>query len=1263
MADRFPLIVNAISKKIEEIVAGDNLELTGNGIVVSGDTGAGKYLSSDGTTVFWGSPGDVYLTQTQTLTNKTLENSIISGSSNTLTNIPNSALANSTLTINGSAIALGGSVVTPNDNTTYAISAVDGINANTKTFRLTAGGSGTGNDDINIAVGPPGSVPAGSNAVALSIDRSGDTVTISGTAPDADTVTTLKSSVGGTAQTGDITIAATGSSTVSQDPASKTITINSTYVDTITKIRATSGQTLSSGNYTFLDGGASTVTQGLDGNGDATITYSSVDTITRLKGGAAGSLVTGDVEFTGGSNVTVSQVGNVISIASIDTNTVTRIASGSNAVTAGDFKFVGTGATSISQATAAGVTTLTISSINSDTGASLDAGPNGGLILQGTNFRLKNYNNLSGNTVVKWDSGNSQLANSLITDNGSTVTIGGDLVVDGTQTTLNTTTLVVEDNIIELRKGNSLVANDGGVQVNLTSDVNGSVTTYQSIQWYNAGGYWRSFDGSVDNRFVTETETQVLTNKTLTSPTLTAPTLGAATATSINGLEILSTASASIDIASTKLLDVDESLLLTSDNSNGSITANFRQGGNVAYTSDTLATFASTTSTQMRGLITDTTGLDKMVFQTNPTILTGITTTSAGFDLVNSGASSIQFGGAAGSITMGAATGTTTINHNLVVTKDLTVGVNTNDTITINGVFNSESSDILIRGTDVDAMSIGRGGGAVNTNTRVGVQTLQSNTSGSQNTAVGYQALFTNNSGASNTAFGHRVLRVNGVGSNNIGVGKDVLLVNLSGSRNIGVGNNVLESNQTGNSNVCIGHYAGFDVLGSNNVLIGPAYNENSSDVTFRPLDVSGDNQLVIGSGGQAWIRGDANYDITLNHDLTVDGNTLVKGNLTVNGVTTTIKSNIIQITDKNIELAAVVSTQFTANTTDGSANIANVSPTLGLIPGMEVISNTAGITVPGGTTILSIAGNSAVLTNNVTGSGSVTFSAIGPSDSSAEDGGLIVKGLTDKTLLWKGIDGGVTYNTWVSSEHMDLASSKNYYVNGILIASDISKVIGPTNGGGQGQIDLSNAGTPFALGSAVTSCGAPSFAFTGTGSLKIPNGTTLERDSSAETGMLRWNTTTGSTEVYDGSAWGNIGGGAIISSNAPAAPNPGDLWYDQDDGRLFVYYNDGVTTQWVDASPNGVPTDLVVEGTTELRGTATTRAILPDADDTYDLGSASARWANIYSADLQLSNEGAANEVDGTWGQYTIQEGEDDLFLINRRSGKKYKFMLQEVN
>ena len=70
----------------------------------------------------------------------------------------------------------------------------------------------------------------------------------------------------------------------------------------------------------------------------------------------------------------------------------------------------------------------------------------------------------------------------------------------------------------------------------------------------------------------------------------------------------------------------------------------------------------------------------------------------------------------------------------------------------------------------------------------------------------------------------------------------------------------------------------------------------------------------------------------------------------------------------------------------------------------------------------------------------------------------------------------------------------------------------------------------------------------------------------------------------------------------------------------------------------------------------------IPGADNASDLGSATKRWANIYSADLNLSNEGSKNDVDGTWGKYTIQEGEDDLFLINKRTGKKYKFMLEEV-
>ena len=72
---------------------------------------------------------------------------------------------------------------------------------------------------------------------------------------------------------------------------------------------------------------------------------------------------------------------------------------------------------------------------------------------------------------------------------------------------------------------------------------------------------------------------------------------------------------------------------------------------------------------------------------------------------------------------------------------------------------------------------------------------------------------------------------------------------------------------------------------------------------------------------------------------------------------------------------------------------------------------------------------------------------------------------------------------------------------------------------------------------------------------------------------------------------------------------------------------------------------------------------VVPYVDNSWDLGTTSKRWRNIYSMDLQLSNEGSANDIDGTWGNWTIQEGESDLFLKNNRSGKKYKFNLTEVS
>jgi len=69
--------------------------------------------------------------------------------------------------------------------------------------------------------------------------------------------------------------------------------------------------------------------------------------------------------------------------------------------------------------------------------------------------------------------------------------------------------------------------------------------------------------------------------------------------------------------------------------------------------------------------------------------------------------------------------------------------------------------------------------------------------------------------------------------------------------------------------------------------------------------------------------------------------------------------------------------------------------------------------------------------------------------------------------------------------------------------------------------------------------------------------------------------------------------------------------------------------------------------------GATITGNVTPGTDDTYNLGSATYRWANVYTGDLHLKNDR---------GDWTILEEEDYLCVVNNATGKKYKMMLQEI-
>ena len=73
--------------------------------------------------------------------------------------------------------------------------------------------------------------------------------------------------------------------------------------------------------------------------------------------------------------------------------------------------------------------------------------------------------------------------------------------------------------------------------------------------------------------------------------------------------------------------------------------------------------------------------------------------------------------------------------------------------------------------------------------------------------------------------------------------------------------------------------------------------------------------------------------------------------------------------------------------------------------------------------------------------------------------------------------------------------------------------------------------------------------------------------------------------------------------------------------------------------------------------------SLRPSNNNDLDLGGSSNRLKTIYTMDLELSNKGSVNSVDGTWGDWTLQEGENDIFMINNRTGMKFKIKMEAVD
>ena len=111
------------------------------------------------------------------------------------------------------------------------------------------------------------------------------------------------------------------------------------------------------------------------------------------------------------------------------------------------------------------------------------------------------------------------------------------------------------------------------------------------------------------------------------------------------------------------------------------------------------------------------------------------------------------------------------------------------------------------------------------------------------------------------------------------------------------------------------------------------------------------------------------------------------------------------------------------------------------------------------------------------------------------------------------------------------------------------------------------------------------------------------------------------------------------------------------------TFHGSGANLTGIDASSLSSGGSVIVQASATAVTVTAGKHLNPATTNTTDLGTSSLRWRNLYTQDLQLSNESSGgNDVDGTWGDWTLQEGENDIFMINNRNGKKYKINLTEV-